>query len=102
MIPGAGGNRMNTAQMFQAAFKYVKFMQAQLRILQSINTLQQDNSEKEGMKNNLSILSSQLIQEKLYAKEKCLVPIDFLPILEQHCDSEMKPLISQHMKDLLH
>ena len=39
MIPGA--NRMNTAEMFQAAFKYVKFMQAQLLILQSIKTLQQ-------------------------------------------------------------
>lgn len=32
LIPG--GNRMNTADMFQAAYKYIKFMQAQVGILQ--------------------------------------------------------------------
>lgn len=31
LIPG--GHRMNTAEMFQAAFKYIKFMQAQVGVL---------------------------------------------------------------------
>lgn len=39
LIPG--GHKMNTAEMFQAASKYVKFMQAQLEILQSIKTLKE-------------------------------------------------------------
>lgn len=38
LIPG--GNKMNTAEMFQAAFKYVKFLQAQVAILQLMGSLQ--------------------------------------------------------------
>lgn len=37
LVPG--GNKMNTAEMLQAAFKYVKFLQAQLGVLQSLKTL---------------------------------------------------------------
>lgn len=35
-----GGNRMNTAEMFQAAFKYVKYLQAQITILESMGSIQ--------------------------------------------------------------
>lgn len=38
LIPG--GHRMNTAEMLQAAFKYVKFLQAQARVLQLIASVQ--------------------------------------------------------------
>lgn len=38
LIPG--GNRMNTAEMFQAAFKYVKFLQAQVGILSLMGSMQ--------------------------------------------------------------
>lgn len=38
LIPG--GNKMNTAEMFQAAFKYVKYLQAQVGILQSMGSCQ--------------------------------------------------------------
>ena len=38
LIPG--GNKMNTAEMFQAAFKYVKYLQAQVAILQLMGSLQ--------------------------------------------------------------
>jgi len=37
LVPG--GSKMNTAEMLQAAFKYVKFLQAQLGILQSMKKL---------------------------------------------------------------
>ncbi|GMI83905.1 hypothetical protein HRI_002059800 [Hibiscus trionum] len=36
LVPG--GTKMNTAEMLQSAFKYVKFLQDQLRILQLINS----------------------------------------------------------------
>jgi dihydroxyacetone kinase len=38
LIPG--GNKMNTAEMFQAASKYVKFLQAQIGILELTGTPQ--------------------------------------------------------------
>lgn len=37
LIPG--GSKMNTAEMFQAAYKYVKFLQAQLAVLQLIPSI---------------------------------------------------------------
>ena len=39
LVPG--GSKMNTAQMFEAASKYVKFMQTQLEILRSYKNLHQ-------------------------------------------------------------
>lgn len=38
LIPG--GNKMNTAEMFHAAFKYVKFLQAQVGILALMSSIQ--------------------------------------------------------------
>lgn len=43
LIPG--GHRMNTAEMFQAASKYVKFLQAQVKVLQFIRPKQQVYNE---------------------------------------------------------
>ncbi|KAL9231143.1 hypothetical protein vseg_006401 [Gypsophila vaccaria] len=94
LVPG--GTKMNTAHMFQAASNYVKFLQAQLALLNFLNSLPQENDQA-AKPNNLSILGSQLIQEKLYSKEKCLVPVDFLPILKRHLD----PSISKHIDELL-
>ncbi|XP_021768510.1 transcription factor bHLH53-like [Chenopodium quinoa] len=100
LIPG--GNKMNTAEMLQAAAKYVQFMQAQMGILQSIKTLQEDNDQKAKL-SNLPILSSSFVQEKLYAKEQCLVPLELLSIIEeQYEDYEADPSIKQQIKDLLH
>ncbi|XVE52783.1 hypothetical protein DITRI_Ditri02bG0151400 [Diplodiscus trichospermus] len=36
LVPG--GNKMNTAEMFQAAFKYIKYLQAQVGILQVMDS----------------------------------------------------------------
>ncbi|GMI74689.1 hypothetical protein HRI_001138200 [Hibiscus trionum] len=77
LVPG--GTKMNTAEMLQSAFKYVKFLQAQLGILQLMNSLQQENEENCKEKANcLQILTSSKVQEKLYVEEKCLVPKDFV------------------------
>ncbi|KAK9698803.1 hypothetical protein RND81_08G132000 [Saponaria officinalis] len=91
-----GGTKMNTAHMFQAAANYVKFLQAQLGLLNFINTLPTQESEKEANTSNIAILGSKLVQEKLYTKEKCLVPMDYIPILKTHLD----PSISNNIDEL--
>ncbi|KAK6947179.1 Myc-type, basic helix-loop-helix (bHLH) domain [Dillenia turbinata] len=77
LVPG--GHKMNTAEMLQAAFKYVKFLQAQLGILQSVTSLSHQESKSEhGYKpEELQVLlGSPTIQEKLYVEERCLIPND--------------------------
>ncbi|KAJ0977997.1 hypothetical protein J5N97_013471 [Dioscorea zingiberensis] len=75
LIPG--GNKMNTAEMLQAAFKYVKFLQAQVAILGFINSI--DHEEYSGLlqgdQEQLQVLlESPKVHEKLYVEEKCIVP----------------------------
>ncbi|CAL1361428.1 unnamed protein product [Linum trigynum] len=70
LIPG--GNKMNTADMFQAAAKHVKFLEAQISILQSMGSLQNELG---------ALVTSPVIQQKLYSKEKCLVPTELLRTL---------------------
>ncbi|GMH30892.1 hypothetical protein Nepgr_032735 [Nepenthes gracilis] len=72
LIPGA--QKLNTADMFQAAFKYIKFLQAQLTVLQSMNSIQNDEQGAGIEREELQLmLSSPSVQEKLYLEEKCLV-----------------------------
>ncbi|PIA42618.1 hypothetical protein AQUCO_02000213v1 [Aquilegia coerulea] len=79
LIPGS--SRMNsTAAMFQAAYKYVQYLQAQVGILQLMHQQGSNNQEnvpliEEGLE---VLLASPSIQEKLYSEEKCLVPQDFV------------------------
>ncbi|KAL4559300.1 hypothetical protein LXL04_031438 [Taraxacum kok-saghyz] len=61
LVPG--GHRMNTAEMFQAAFKYVKFLQAQVGLLQLMEPSEELHD----------LVTSPSIQEKLYHAEKCIV-----------------------------
>ncbi|XP_075488739.1 transcription factor bHLH52-like [Primulina tabacum] len=68
LIPG--GHKMNTAEMFHAAYKYIKFLQAQVGILQ----FTESNDDEESGEYLHALLESALIQEKLYSTEKCLVP----------------------------
>ncbi|KAL7616694.1 hypothetical protein Lser_V15G01301 [Lactuca serriola] len=65
LVPG--GHRMNTAEMFQAAFKYVKFLQAQVGVLQHIGSSQEQSEELH------ALVTSRSVQEKLYHAEKCIV-----------------------------
>ncbi|KAK8562726.1 hypothetical protein V6N12_010796 [Hibiscus sabdariffa] len=75
LVPG--GTKMNTAEMLQSAFKYVKFLQAQLGVLQLMNSFP-EKGENCKEKESLQILKSAKVQEMLYVEEKCLVPKDFL------------------------
>ncbi|KZV21671.1 hypothetical protein F511_16377 [Dorcoceras hygrometricum] len=70
LIPG--GHKMNTAEMFHAAYKYIKFLQAQVGILQSMET--SDHKQMELQEYLHGLLESPVVQEKLYSMEKCLVP----------------------------
>ncbi|GAB2265185.1 hypothetical protein Dimus_000250 [Dionaea muscipula] len=92
LIPGA--HKMNTADMFQAGFKYVKFLQAQLAILQFTHSTHhhhhlhhhQEELEEEkvfgvgGSAEELRflLLDCPSVQEKLYSEERCLVTTDLL------------------------
>ncbi|XVE98954.1 hypothetical protein REPUB_Repub03eG0153900 [Reevesia pubescens] len=72
LVPG--GNKMNTAEMFQSAFKYIKYLQAQVGILQVIDSIPEN--ENGSWKENMEIVASTKVQEKLYMEEKCLIPKD--------------------------
>ncbi|KAK1436808.1 hypothetical protein QVD17_02592 [Tagetes erecta] len=65
LVPG--GHRMTTAEMFQAAFKYIKFLQAQVGVLQHMPLSQGLDSELQ------TLLTSPSVQEKLYTEGKCIV-----------------------------
>ncbi|XP_076920723.1 transcription factor LRL1-like [Bidens hawaiensis] len=62
-----GGHGMTTAEMFQAAFKYIKFLQAQVGVLQ-----QMPSSPGLGSKLQ-ALLTCPTVQEKLYTSGKCIV-----------------------------
>ncbi|KAB2042579.1 hypothetical protein ES319_D02G225000v1 [Gossypium barbadense] len=76
LVPG--GTKMNTAEMLQAAFKYVKYLQAQLGILQLMNSFPENKEGNRKDKESMQIVTSSKVQEKLYIEEKCLVPKDFV------------------------
>ncbi|KAL5706160.1 hypothetical protein ACHQM5_024365 [Ranunculus cassubicifolius] len=79
LIPG--GNRMNTAEMFHAASKYVKFLQAQVGMLQLMQGKGNEDveEEKDAAQQGLELLlASPSVHEKLYSEEKCLVPQKFV------------------------
>ncbi|KAK8946433.1 Transcription factor bHLH53 [Platanthera zijinensis] len=70
LIPGGG--KMTTAEMLQAAHKYVRYLQAQISIL----GLDTSDKEKSGEEDELLrvLISSAAIQEKLSKQGMCLVP----------------------------
>ncbi|GMH31037.1 hypothetical protein Nepgr_032880 [Nepenthes gracilis] len=76
LIPGA--HKFNTAEMFEASFKYVKFLQAQLTVLQFMNSTEKHAEEEDGFgRQELQLLlASPSVQEKLYSEEKCLVSME--------------------------
>ncbi|XP_047309671.1 transcription factor bHLH52-like [Impatiens glandulifera] len=87
LIPG--GQRMNTAEMFHAAFKHIKFLQAQVGILELMGSFHNhDHMIKEeetwDRKEMAAAVTCPRIQEKLHLKEKCLVPKQVLKSLVNH------------------
>ncbi|KAL1537613.1 hypothetical protein AAHA92_30107 [Salvia divinorum] len=82
LVPG--GTKMNTAEMLQSAYKYIKFLQAQVALLGLVGSRHQTVKEEcplEGEEEFQNLLESPLIQEKLYSIEHCLIP---QKLVEQH------------------
>ncbi|RWR85768.1 transcription factor bHLH52 [Cinnamomum micranthum f. kanehirae] len=100
LIPG--GNKMNTAEMLQAGFQYVKYLQAQVGILELMGSLQQEAKEGAQLAHveELRVLASPKIQEKLYIEEKCVVPRELVEALAKDPELRSNSSISKDL-DLL-
>ncbi|XP_050223570.1 transcription factor bHLH52-like [Mercurialis annua] len=99
LIPG--GNKMNTAEMLQSASNYVKFLQAQTRLLQLVQFTSQEK-KLDLHKNEIQVLlASSTIQEKLYSQEKCLVPKEFLETIVNDQEIQSTPFITDEIDRLL-
>ncbi|KAL6282790.1 hypothetical protein ACE6H2_013719 [Prunus campanulata] len=94
LIPGA--TKMNTAEMLQAAYKYVKFLQAQVSVLKLMT-----DSPVHQEKKDLQAVASPIVQEKLYSEEMCLVSKEFVQVLANDHDIESKPLLKDSVAQLL-
>ncbi|AEC09025.1 Transcription factor bHLH53 [Arabidopsis thaliana] len=97
LIPG--GNKLNTAEMFQAAAKYVKFLQSQVGILQLMQTTKKGSSNVQ--METQYLLESQAIQEKLSTEEVCLVPCEMVQDLTTEETICRTPNISREINKLL-
>ncbi|CAK9179027.1 unnamed protein product [Ilex paraguariensis] len=99
LVPG--GQKMNTADMFEAAFKYIKYLQAQVGILEFMGSIQ-DNDEALCAQELQVLLGSPFVQQKLYSAEKCLVPKKFVQNLaedpELQSDTQVLKGINQLLK----
>ncbi|XP_042477429.1 transcription factor bHLH52-like [Macadamia integrifolia] len=99
LIPG--GNKLNTAEMFQAAFKYVKYLQAQVGILQFMGSIQEGNKDESNVEGLGVVLASPRIEEKLYLEEKCLVPKGFVETLAKDQGIKSNPTIAKSLNRLI-
>ncbi|XP_010509701.1 PREDICTED: transcription factor bHLH53 [Camelina sativa] len=97
LIPG--GQKLNTAEMFQSAAKYVKFLQSQVGILQLMQTTKKGSSNVQ-LETHV-LLESQAIQEKLSTEEVCLVPCEMVQDLTTQETIRRNPKISREINKLL-
>ncbi|XP_027109555.1 transcription factor bHLH52-like [Coffea arabica] len=98
LIPG--GQKMNTAEMFQAASKYIKFLQAQVGILETLASVQENGKSLQNEELN-PLLGSSLIQEKLYSMEMCLAPQKFVQSLAEDNGVELNTQALNDCKELI-
>ncbi|KAJ0259777.1 Myc-type [Hirschfeldia incana] len=99
LIPG--GQKLNTAEMFQAAAKYVKFLQSQVGILQMMQTTKKTQGISNAEIETQVLLGSQVIQEKLSAEEVCLVPCEMVRDLTSEESIWRNPKLSGEITKLL-
>ncbi|KAK2423807.1 transcription factor HEC3 [Trifolium repens] len=99
LVPG--GPKMNTAEMLNAAANYVKFLQAQVGMLQVMGTLSKEEKEPPPSQDLHKLLISPFVQEKLYLEEKCFVTKEFVTTLTNHDDVRSKPTILKDLKQLI-
>ncbi|URD89468.1 HLH [Musa troglodytarum] len=95
LIPG--GNKMNTAEMFQAAYKYVKFLQAQVGILELMASIKGWNVPQQVEQKLRLLLASTVVQEKLSGEGRCLVPEQAIESMSTDRDIESDMLISKDL-----
>ncbi|KAL5159921.1 Transcription factor bHLH52 [Glycine soja] len=98
LIPG--GPKMNTAEMLHAAAKYVKFLQAQVGMLELMNTSEEYKAESHP-ENLHALVVSPFVQEKLYTEERCFVPKEIVTTLANHEDLQSRPTILEDLKQLI-
>ncbi|KAG5552571.1 hypothetical protein RHGRI_010602 [Rhododendron griersonianum] len=98
LIPG--GHKMNTAEMFHAASKYIKYLQAQVGILEFMGSAAHEESLLH-TRQLQALASSPSIQEKLYSSDKCLVPKQFVGTLANYPDLHSNALISTELHQLM-
>ncbi|XP_047181519.1 transcription factor bHLH52-like [Vigna umbellata] len=100
LVPG--GPKMNTAEMLHAAAKYVKYLQAQVNLLELTKSLfwQQDNAETPSEMLQTLVVSS-FVQEKLYTEEMCFVPKETVINMTNHEDVQSRPTILRDLKQLI-
>ncbi|XP_048131571.1 uncharacterized protein LOC115754340 [Rhodamnia argentea] len=87
LVPG--GRKMNTAEMLQAAYKYVKYLQAQVGILELKQSIQETQRSKREFQ---VLLQSPKIQEKLYAEEKCLATNELIRAIAKDPEVTTDPI----------
>ncbi|KAL6197067.1 hypothetical protein ACLB2K_032680 [Fragaria x ananassa] len=95
------GSKMNTAEMLQAAYKYIKFLQAQVAMLKLMDSVQANKGHGLHNQEGLQVLASPIVQEKLYSEEKCLVSREFVETLANNQDFQSKPLLKDNIAKLL-
>ncbi|KFK44872.1 hypothetical protein AALP_AA1G313600 [Arabis alpina] len=99
LIPGS--QKHNTAEMFQAAAKYVKFLQAQIGILQLKQTKMQTYESPKVEREMQVLLASKEIQEMLSTEEVCVVPREMVQALKTEECIFRSPKISRDINKLL-
>ncbi|KAI6706081.1 hypothetical protein NL676_009043 [Syzygium grande] len=99
LVPG--GRKMNTAEMLQAAYKYVKYLQAQVGILELNESIQKNEETRHGKRELQVLLESPKIQEKLYAEEKCLAPRELVRAVSRDPEVQSADSIGKEMVQLM-
>ncbi|KAL2331041.1 hypothetical protein Fmac_018622 [Flemingia macrophylla] len=98
LVPG--GPKMNTAEMLHAAAKYVKYLQAQVGMLELVKSLEEDEASPPcEILHNLVV--SPIVQEKLHTEEMCFVPKEIVTTLTNHEDVQSRPTIVEDLKQLI-
>ncbi|PKU66396.1 Transcription factor bHLH52 [Dendrobium catenatum] len=70
-----GGIKLSTADMFQSAYKYIKFLEAQLAVLELTTLSVQECGSRKEDEYLYVLLASVEMQDKLSAEGMCLVPL---------------------------
>ncbi|KAF7834478.1 transcription factor bHLH52-like [Senna tora] len=99
LVPAA--SNLNTADMLQAAAKYLAYLKAQVGMLQLVNTMQDEKALLSGSEDLKAMLVSPCVEEKLCLKEKCLVPKEFVTTLKNLQEVKSKPSILNDLNQLI-